>query len=112
MKIIIHWVLNAAAIAVAAYLLPGVHVVGAMTAFIVAVVLGAINTFLRPVLMILTLPFSIMTLGLFILILNAALILLAAKLVPGFSIDSFWWALAFGLVLWVVHATFKVFERD
>src|SRR3989338_1857089 len=99
MKIIIHCVVSALAILVTAYVLPGVQVDGLTAALVLAVVLGAVNAFLRPLLILLTLPISIMTLGLFVLVINGLLVLLAASIVPGFMVDSFWWAFAFGIVL-------------
>ena len=110
MKIIINWFLIAIAIAIAAYLLPGIAIGGLVPALILAVVLGAINTFIRPVLIILTLPLSIVTLGLFALVLNTLLIMLAAAIVPGVSVAGFFSALLFGIVLALVHATLKRFE--
>lgn len=111
MKIITHWIVSAVSIAVAAYILPGVHLDGVLAALILAVVLGVINAFIRPLLILLTLPLSILTLGLFTLVINTVLIMLAAKLVPGVSIDGFLWALAFGVVLALVHAFLKRLER-
>ena len=112
MKIIIHWIVSALAILVTAYLLPGVSVDGLLAALILAVVLGAINTFLRPVLILLTLPLSIMTLGLFVLVINALLIMLAGSIVPGFAVGSFWWALLFGIVLALVNSVLQMFEKE
>jgi putative membrane protein len=111
MKIIIHWLVSAISIMVAAYLLPGVHVTGIVPALILAIVLGIVNTFVRPLLVLLTLPISILTLGLFTLVINAVLIMLSTKLVTGVSIDGFLWALAFGVVLAVVHAFLRRLER-
>ena len=110
MKIIINWFLIAIAIAIAAYLLPGIAIGGLVPALILAVVLGAINTFIRPVLIILTLPLSIVTLGLFALVLNTLLIMLAAAIVPGVSVAGFFSALLLGIVLALVQATIKIFE--
>lgn len=111
MKIILRLLISAAAIAVTAKLLPGVHITGGwQTYLILAIVLAAINFFVKPVLTLLTLPLSIMTLGLFSLVLNALLILLAAKVVPGFTVDSFLYALAFGLVLALVNGVLKRLE--
>jgi len=107
---IINWIISALAIIAAAYVLPGVHVNGFLTALVLAVVLGAINLILRPILVILTLPISIVTLGLFVLVINALLIMLAAYIVPGFSVASFWWALLFGIVLAVVNWILQMFE--
>lgn len=104
MRILLHWLISALAIVISAYLLPGVHVAGFVTALILAVVLGAINGFLRPILILLTLPLTILTFGLFLLVLNTLLIMLAAAIAPGFVIDGFWWALIFGIVLALVNA--------
>jgi putative membrane protein len=84
--------------------LPGVIVEGFISALVLAVVLGAINMFLKPILVLLTLPINILTLGLFSLVINALLIMLASAIVPGFSVSGFWWALAFSLVLSIVTA--------
>lgn len=88
----------------AAYLLPGVHVTNFFSALITALVLGIVNVFLKPLLILLTLPINILTLGLFTLVINAFLVMLADLIVPGFRVDSFWWALLFGLVLWVINS--------
>lgn len=104
MRILIHWFISALAIIVSAYLLPGVHVAGFFTALVLAVVLGAINGFLRPALVLLTLPITIVTFGLFLLVLNTLLIMLAAAIVPGVVLGGFWWALLFGVVLTFINA--------
>lgn len=104
MNLIFRLVFSALAIFITVYILPGVHVTGLETYFVLAVVLGVINMFLKPVLVLLTLPLSIVTLGLFSLVLNTLLILLAEYIVPGFSVDGFWWALIFGLVLSLVSS--------
>ena len=107
MRMLLHWLFGTIAIAVAAYIVPGVSVtpVGAVIA---ALVLGALNLVVRPVLIVLTLPITVLTLGLFSLIVNACLALLVAYIVPGFSIAGFWSALLFAVVLaavnWVFHA--------
>lgn len=110
MKTILHFLVYAFAIMVTAFLLPGVHIVGVMAVLVVAVVLGIINAIVRPVLLLITLPLSIMTLGLFVFILNALLVLLVSHIVPGFTVDSFWWALLFGIVLTLVNWILKRFE--
>lgn len=102
MDILIKILVNGLAVFATAYILPGVHVENFVTAIIVGVVLGIINAFVKPILVILTLPITIVTLGLFYLVLNALLILLVSQIVPGFTIDSFWWALLFGFVMSVV----------
>jgi putative membrane protein len=102
MKILVKWLLSTVAIMIAAYLLPGVEVDGFTSALIGALVLGLINTFIKPILVIFTLPINILTLGLFTLVINALLVMLMATIVSGFSVVSFWWALLFGVVLAVV----------
>ncbi|WP_035669914.1 phage holin family protein [Flavobacterium sp. 83] len=79
--------------------MPGVHVAGFTTALIVAVVLGLLNIFIKPILVILTLPVTILTLGLFLLVINALIILLCTNIVGGFSVDSFWTAFLFSIIL-------------
>lgn len=84
------------------YLLPGVHIDSFVTALILALVLAVLNMLLKPIMVILTLPITIITFGLFLLVINAAIILLASKLVDGFKVDGFWWALLFSILLSVV----------
>jgi|SRR3989344_612978 len=104
MGILINWTVSALAILTASYLLPGVHVASFVAALAAAVVLGIINAIIKPVLLILTLPINILTLGLFTFVINVLVILLAANLVPGFSVDSFWWALIFSIVLSIINS--------
>jgi putative membrane protein len=112
MKLVLNLVVSIASILIADYLLPGVTVSGVVAALVLAVVLAGINLFIRPVLTILTLPLTIITLGLFSVILNTLLIMLAGKLVPGVTISGFFSALLFGFVLSLVHAVFKFLKKD
>lgn len=107
MSIIINWLVSALAILVSSYVLPGVHIASFTTALVVAVVLGIINAVIKPILIILTLPINILTLGLFTLVINALIILLATNLVPGFKVDGFLWALTFSIVLSLVNSFLK-----
>lgn len=102
---IIHWIVSALAILIAAYLIPGIDVtlVGAL---VLAVVLALINVFLKPLILLLTLPINIVTLGLFSLVVNALLIMLAGMIVPGFTVDGFWAAFFFSIVVSLVTALF------
>lgn len=110
MKLFFHWLVAAVAIGVAAYLVPGVSVtIGG--AIVAAVVLGALNLLIRPILFVLTLPITILTLGLFSLVINALLVLLAAAVVPGFSVMGFWSALLFAVVLAIVNWLFHLWNR-
>lgn len=108
MAFLVKWLVNALAIGITAYLLPGVRVSGFFAALVTALVLGLVNIFIRPLLLLLTLPLNILTLGLFTLVINALLILLVAAVVPGFSVRGFWWAVLFGLVLAVVNYVLNV----
>jgi putative membrane protein len=93
-------ILVVAAIALGlASIIPGIHINTYWTAVIVAIVLGLLNFFVKPVLIILTLPITILTLGLFLLVINTLMILLAGKIVSGFIVDGFWPAFWFSLAL-------------
>lgn len=104
MNIILNWFISALVILIASYLLPGVHVENFTAALVTAVVLGIINLFIKPLLIILTLPITLLTLGLFALVINAVLILLADSIVPGFQVDGFLWALIFSIVVSVINS--------
>lgn len=80
----------------------GIHVADFWTAIALAVVLAILNAIVKPILIILTLPITLITFGLFLFVINAGIILLADKLLEGFSVDGFWWALLFSLLLSVV----------
>jgi len=110
MKLIIRILLSTIAVLVAAMLLPGVHADDLKTALLVAVVLGFLNAVLRPILLLLTLPVTVLTLGLFVLVINAAMVLLAARIVPHFTVDGFWWALAFSVVMWAVQGVLMALD--
>ena len=112
MKWIVRILLNGLAVVLTAYLLPGVGVTDYWTALIVALVLSIANIIVKPVLIILTIPITIMTLGLFLLVINALIILLADYLVDGFGVDGFWWALLFSLILSVFNSLFEDLTKD
>jgi len=97
-NILMRLILNTLALALVAWLLPGIHAAGPGTLLVTVLALGVLNLFLRPILMILTLPVNILTLGLFTFIVNGLLLLLASKIVPGFTIDGFWWAVLGALI--------------
>lgn len=103
---LIHWIVSAISILVAAYLIPGVDVT-LMGALVLAIVLALINLFIKPIISLLTLPLNIVTLGLFSLVVNALLILLASMIVPGFSVHNFFDALLFSIVISVVNWLFS-----
>ncbi|MFH1207554.1 MAG: phage holin family protein [Patescibacteria group bacterium] len=101
MFILLRWLLNALALMAVAYLVPGFHASSFYTALIVALVLGILNAIIKPVIVILTLPINILTLGLFTFVINAGLILLVSTVVKGFTVDGFITALIGGVILWV-----------
>ena len=101
MRLLAVWVINALALLLVAYLLKGIHVNGFGSALIAALVLGLVNTLIRPVLVILTLPVTLLTLGLFIFIINALLFLFVGNLLAGFQVASFGAALL-GSILYSV----------
>ena len=99
MKLILRLLLSAVAVLILAYVLPGVEVAGYSSAIIVAIVVALLRVIVRPILVILTLPVTIVTLGLFLLVINAIIILLADYFVGGFTVRNIWWALLFSLLL-------------
>ena len=111
MKLFFHWLISALSILIAAYIVPGVSVT-LTSALIAAVVLGALNLFIRPILLVLTLPITILTLGLFSLVINALLVMFASYLVPGFLVTDFLTALLFALVLAVINWVFHFWRNN
>lgn len=112
MKLILKMLLTAIAVVVLAKFLPGIHVDSYTTAIIVAVVLALLRVFVRPVLIFFTLPITIVTLGLFLFVINALIILLADKLIDGFLVDGFWYALLFSLLLSFFQSILYSFLKD
>lgn len=111
MKIILHWFLRAFAIMLAAYLLPGIWVSGFGTALVVALVLGFLNTFIKPILVIISFPLQLLTLGLFTFVINGLLILAVHNLVKGFFVENFWWAIVLSFFLAILNSFFHHFEK-
>ena len=99
MKFLLRLLLSALAVVVLSKVLPNVNVDTYTTALIVAVVLSLLNFIVKPIMVILTLPITIVTFGLFLLVINAAIILLADHFIDGFTVNGFWWALLFSLLL-------------
>lgn len=99
MKTLVKLILTALAVILLGYLLPGASVTSFMTALIVAVVIALLRLIVKPILVILTLPITVLTFGIFLLVINAVIILLADYFVSGFAVDGFWWALIFSLLL-------------
>jgi putative membrane protein len=111
-RFLIHWLVIALALWVTAYILPGVQVDSYTALAIAAVVLGLVNALIRPILTILTLPITILTLGLFYLVVNGFTFFIAAKIVPGFHVGGFWWAVLGALVVSIVSSFLGAFAGD
>lgn len=111
-RFLIHWLVIALALWVTAYILPGVNVDSTQSLAIAAIVLGLVNALIRPVLTILTLPITVVTLGLFYLVVNGLTFLLASKLVSGFHVAGFWWAIAGALMVSILSSFIGGFAGD
>jgi len=105
MTLLLVWILNAVALLVVAYVLPGIVVASFGSAMLAALVLGLINSLVKPVLILLTLPITIVTLGLFLLVLNVLMFWFAGSILKGFQVNGFWWA-AGGAILYSLISGF------
>lgn len=113
MQTILKLLLTAVAVMIIAYILPGVEVVNYWAAIIVAIVLGLLRLIVKPILVFLTFPITIVTLGLFLLVINATIILMADYFVDGFAVRNFWWALGFSMLLSLLQSIlFSLLEKD
>ena len=108
MRLLLVWLVNALALIAVAYLVPSIHVASFTSALIAALVLGLVNAVIRPVLVILTLPVTVLTLGLFILVINALLFWLVGSILDGFRVAGFWGAffgsILFSIVSWLLSS--------
>jgi putative membrane protein len=111
MKTLTHLLISTLAILIATYLVPGTGNT-ILSALILAVVLGIINIFIKPIVKLIALPVTILTLGLFSLVINALFIILASKVVPGFYVAGFWTAFWFSIVLSLINAFFGIFQKS
>ena len=106
--IFLRWVILTIAVMLTAYLLDGIHVSGFGSAFLAAAILGILNAFFRPILFLLTLPINILTFGLFTLVINAVLLMMASGVIAGFDVRGFWSAvfgsLLIGLISWLINS--------
>ncbi|MFT3703992.1 MAG: phage holin family protein [Agriterribacter sp.] len=112
MNFIIKLLVTAAVAFGLAHLLKGIHIDTYWTALVFAFILAIVNVIVRPILIVLTIPLTIITLGLFLFVINALMVLLASKLVDGIRIDGFWWALLFGLILSIVSSLLFSGKKD
>jgi putative membrane protein len=107
MNFVLRLLVNALAVLITAYLIPGIHIDEPGWAIVIAAVLVVLDTILKPIMIILTLPVTIFTFGLFLLVINALVVLLAAQIVPHFDVGSFWSALGFSIVLAIIQSIFE-----
>lgn len=112
MKTLLRILLTALAVLAIAYLLNGVTADSYVAAILVALVLGLLRLIVKPILVILTLPVTIITLGLFLFVINALMVLLASEIVPGFSVSGFWIALLFSLLLSLFQSVLFSFLKE
>lgn len=110
LRIFFKIIVSALAVFITSWLLPGVHVEGFITALIVACSLALLNYLIKPLLIILTIPVTIVTFGLFLLAINAFIILIASHYIDGFKVDGFWWALFFSIILSLVTSILELFN--
>jgi putative membrane protein len=111
MSFIVKVLLSSFSVIVAAWLLSGVHIYNYITALLVAFVLAILNMIVKPILVVLTIPITIVTFGLFLLVINALMALLASSLVPGFYIQGFWAALWFSLIVSIINYLIQIDDR-
>jgi putative membrane protein len=104
MKILAEWTIKTLVLLTTSYLIPGFRIDSYITAFVVAAVLGILNLLIKPLLIFFTLPFTIITFGLFIFVVNAIVLLIASSIVPGFHIDSFVTALFSAIVITIISS--------
>ncbi len=97
--LVLHWLVTTLALGITAYILPGIDVASPGSLLVAALVLGFLNAILKPILVLLTFPITVLTLGLFYLVLNAVVLALASVLVPGFEVESFGWAFLGAIVV-------------
>lgn len=107
MNLLVKLLLSAIAVLTGAYILPGVEVSGFWVAVAVAVILSILNVIVKPILVFLTIPLTILTLGLFLLVINAVIILMTDGLIAGFEVQGFWWALGYSLILSLINSLFE-----
>lgn len=114
MQLLLRWLINGLMLLLVAYLFPSITLTGLFSALFTALLLGLVNALIRPVLLVLTLPITVLTLGLFTLVINGLLFWLVSALVPGFHVagfwSAFWGALVYSVLSWV--ASTLIVERD
>lgn len=111
MNFIIKIVLSSFSVFLAGWILRGVYIEDYLTSLLVALVLAVLNFIIKPILVFLTIPITIITFGLFLLVINALMALLASSIVDGFYIDGFWWAVGFSIIVSIVNYLINIDNR-
>jgi putative membrane protein len=112
MNLILRFLLSGLAVMLTAYLLPGVRVTDYWAALVVAILISVVNMLIKPILVLFTIPITVLTLGLFLLVINALMILLVDSFVENFYVEGFWWALAFSLIMSVFNSFFSDLTKE
>jgi putative membrane protein len=111
MKLLLNWLLSTIAILITAHFLPGITVANFTTALLLALVLGLLNAIVKPILILITLPLNLLTLGLFTLIINGIIILLATLFVAGFHVSNIFWAILFSIIVSFITSLLQHFTK-
>jgi putative membrane protein len=112
MKLLASLLVNGLAVGLTDYLLPGITIGGWQELLVVTIVLGILNTMVKPLIHLVSLPITILTLGLFSLVINGLMVWVTSALVPGFSVENFWWAIGFSVVLSIISSFLGMLSRD
>ncbi len=113
MNFLLRLIISTLAVLISSFILPGVHIQdnNFFIALLVAAVLAFLNAVIKPIMIVLTIPVTIVTFGLFLLVINAFMILLTDKLVDGFTVDNFWWALLFSFILSIITSILEGLKK-
>jgi putative membrane protein len=111
MSLLFKLFISSVSVLLAAELLPGIHIDGFLTAVFVALLIAILNVFLKPFLIILTIPITILTLGLFLLVINTIIVLITSNIINGFLVDGFWWALLFSILVSLISSLLGINEK-
>ena len=112
MGLLLRWLILTVAIIIASYLLEGIHVSGFFSAFFAAAILGILNALFRPILILLTLPINILSLGLFTFVINALMLMMVSGIIPGFEVHGFWTAVLGSLIISIISWLLNSFISD
>ena len=112
MRFILKFIIVSLAVYLVSKLLNGIYFRSATSAFIFVAVLGLLNIFIKPLLVLFTIPITILTLGLFLFVINAVIVLIADAVIPGFDVANFWWALLFSIIVSVIYSITESLFND